>query len=193
MSEEPSVVVDGTTCHLYHFTGKVISTKKDKETVISSRAGGTQANPTTHVSSTTVDHHEFFLANAEGKEKSFKVTDFDFPLREGQTLSMVWAIPDGSERGPYIHARNHSTDDVHQVHPNQIADRFKKPWWMVAAASVVLIFATMWLLSFLSMFMILVAFFYFRSRSRKAAKGLLDSPELARLDAELAKIEPLPA
>jgi hypothetical protein len=152
---------------------------------------GTGNNRQTAVSSTTVDHHEIFLATTEGDEQSVQLTDFDFPLREGQTLSLVWAIPEGSERGPYIHARNHNTNETHQVFRNNIADRFKKPWWMVAAVAVGLILATAWLLNVLSMFMILVSFFYFRSRSRKAAQSLLDSPELKKLDSELAAIKPI--
>lgn len=191
MPQGPSVVVDGVRCDLHYVTGKVISTKKDKETVISSQTMGTGNNRQTAVSSTTVDHHEIFLATTEGDEQSVQLTDFDFPLREGQTLSLVWAIPEGSERGPYIHARNHNTNETHQVFRNNIADRFKKPWWMVAAVAVGLILATAWLLNVLSMFMILVSFFYFRSRSRKAAQSLLDSPELKKLDSELAAIKPI--
>ena len=193
MAQDPTVMVDGKQVTLYHFTGKVTSTKKDREQVISSHTVGTGNNRQTQVSSTTVEHHEFFLADANGKEKSVQLVNFDFPLREGQTLSIVWAMPEDSERGPYIHARNHSTDEVSQIHPNNIADYFRKPWWMILAVAAGLIVATAWLLSVLSMFMILVSFFYFRSRSRKAAKGLLNSPELNKLDAELAKIPPMPA
>jgi hypothetical protein len=36
--------------------------------------------------------------------------------------------------------------------------------------------------------MILVSFFYFRHRSRKAAKAFLKGPEIAQIDARLAKI-----
>lgn len=191
MSADPTVVVDGKKVTLYSFTGKVTSTKKDKEQVISSQTMGTGNNRQTAVTSTTIEHHEFFLANADGKEKSVQLVNFDFPLREGQTLSIVWGMPEDSELGPYIHARNHSTDEVSQINPNNIADYFKKPWWMVAGVAVGLMIVSYPILSFMCMFMILVSFFYFRYRSRKAAKGLLNSPELSRMDAELAKIAPL--
>ena len=191
MAGDPTVDVDGKKVTLYSFTGKVTSTQKSKEQVISSQTMGTGNNRQTAVTSTTIEHHEFFLADANGKEKSVQLVDFDFPLREGQTLSMVWGIPEDTDRGPYILARNHSTDEVSKIHPNNIASYFKKPWWMVAAGSVILIVLTMYILGPLSIFMILVSFYYFRHRSRKAAKGLLNSPELALMDAELAKIQPM--
>lgn len=152
---------------------------------------GTGNNRQTAVTSATIEHHEFFLADAKGKEKSVQLVNFDFPLREGQTLSIVWGMPEDSELGPYIHARNHSTDEVSQINPNNIADYFRKPWWMILAVAAVLGFATMMFLGPLALFMILVSFCYFRHRSRKAAKRLLNSPELTRLDAELAKVAPM--
>jgi hypothetical protein len=188
MAEDATAVIDGKKVYLYSYTGKVLSSKKDKETVISSQTMGTGNNRQTAVSSTTVDHHEIFMVDANGKERSVQLQDFDFPLREGNTLSLVWLIKEGDERGPYIHARNHSTDEVNQIYENNIADSFRKPWWMILAVAAALGFATMFILGPFAMFMILVSFFYFRRRSRKAVKAFLKGPEIAKIDAELAKI-----
>lgn len=190
MPQGPTVVVDGKKCVFHYFTGKVLSSQKDKETQISSQTYGTQGNQQVAVSSTTVDHHEFFLVDKEGKERGFQLVNFDFPVREGHTVSIVWVIPEGEEEGPYIHVRNHSTDEYHQIHQNRIADTFKKPWWMVYGIAAALILATAWFLSIASMFMILVSFFYFRKRSRDAAKRMLNGPELTKLDNELREIKP---
>ena len=131
------------------------------------------------------------MVDANGKERSVQLQDFDFPLREGNTLSLVWVIKEGEERGPYVHARNHSTDEVTQIYENNIADAFRRPWWMILAVAAGLGFASMFILGPFAMFMILVSFFYFRRRSRKAVKAFLKGPEIAKIDAELAKIAPM--
>jgi hypothetical protein len=188
-----TVNVDGKPTVLWYFTGKVLSSQKQKETQISSQSYGTQGNSQVHVSSSTVDHHEFFLADESGKEESFKMVDFDFPCRQGQTLSVVWAVPEGAGRGPFIHVRNHNTDETHQIEPNYIADNFKKSGWMVWGIGLGMVIVTSPILGPACLLTIFIPFFYFRWRSRKAAKGLLASKELTQLDAELARIKPMAA
>jgi hypothetical protein len=170
----------------------VLSTKKQKETQISSQSFGTQSRPQVHVSSTTIDHHELFLVDDKGKEESFQMTDFDFPCREGQTVTVVWAVPEDANRGPFIHVRNHNTEESFQIAPNNIADIFKKPGWTVWGIGAGLVIVSIPILGPLCLFAVLISFFYFRWRSRKAAKGLLVSKELTQLDGELAHIKPLP-
>ena len=191
MAEDATAVIDGKKVYLYSYTGKVLTSKKDKETVISSQTMGTGNNAQTHVSSTTIDHHEIFMVDRDGKERSVQLQNFDFPLREGNTLSLIWCIKEGDERGPYIHARNHSTDEVSQINANNIADSFRRPWWMILAVAAGLAFVTMYVLGPLAIFMVLVSFYYFRRRSRKAVQAFLKGPEIARIDAELAKISPM--
>lgn len=191
MASNTSATIDGVRCNLNYFTGRVLSTKKDKETRISSHTVGTNQNPQTHVTSTTVDHHEFFLADKDGKERSFHLVDLDFPCREGQTVSVVWMIPEGKDSGPYIHVRNHNSNEYVQIHPHSIADNFKKPWWMMWGSGIGLSIVAIPVLGPVSMIMILIPFFYLRHRSRKAAKNLLQSPEVMGLDAELARIKPM--
>lgn len=190
----PTVDVDGKRTVLWYFTGKVLSSQKQKETQISSQSYGTQNNPQVHVSSTTVDHHEFFLADESGKEESFKMIDFDFPCRQGQTMSVVWGVPEGAGSGPFLHVRNHNTEESHQINPNNIATTFRKPGWMIWGSAAALFLVLGLIVNFIvGMIMILVPPLYFRWRSRKAAKGLLASKELTQLDAELARIKPMAA
>jgi hypothetical protein len=189
----PTVNVDGKPTVLWYFTGKVLSSHKQKETQVSSQSYGTQGNPQVHVSSTTVDHHEFFLVDDGGKEESFKMIDFDFPCRQGQTLSVVWGIPQGAGAGPYLHVRNHNTEEAHQIDANSIAITFRKPGWMIWGSGLGLVIVTSPVLGPACMLMIFVPFFYFRWRSRKAAKGLLTGKELTQLDSELARIKPMAA
>ena len=194
MTQGAVVTADGKASRLHYFTGKVLATQKQKETQVSSQQMGTQGNPIVSVTSTTVDHHEFFLVDAEGVERNFKMTDFDFPCREGQTVSVVWVIPEGSAEGPYIAARNHNTNDRVVIDPKRIAYAYAKPAWMSwvgAGASLVIIGVVVnWILGMIS---VLAPFFYFRWLSRKAAKAVLDSAELSALDQQLSSIRPLPA
>ena len=193
MPNGPTVVVDGKTCQLHYFTGKVLSSTKQKETQIHSRSYGTQANSQVHVGSTTVDHHEFFLADSAGKESAFKMVDFDFPCREGNTLSVVWAIPEGQQSGPYVEVRNHNTGERHLIDPKRIATWFRKPMWMIwgiaLGAAIVLVFISGWL-ALLAFF---APFIYFHFRARSAAKALLVSSELRQLDSQLEQVKPVAA
>ncbi len=188
-----TVNVDGKPTVLWYFTGKVLSSQKQKETQISSQSYGTQGNSQVHVSSSTVDHHEFFLADESGKEESFKMIDFDFPCRQGQTMSVVWGVPEGAGSGPFLHVRNHNTEESHQINPNYIATTFRKPGWMIWGSGLGLVIVTSPVLGPACMLTIFIPFFYFRWRSRKAAKGLLASKELTQLDGELARIKPMAA
>lgn len=170
MPQGSSVSLVGKKCNLHYFTGKVISTKKDKETQISSQSYGTQGNPQVHVSSTTVDHHEFFLRDEDGKERSFQLVNLDFPCREEQTVSVIWTIPEGEDFGPYIHVRNHNTVEYHQIHQNEIAYIYKKPWWMVWGSCAVVSIALIPILGPVFMFRVLPPYFYFRYGSRQSAR-----------------------
>jgi hypothetical protein len=171
-----------------------MSSNKQKETRVSSMTSGQGMNRQTHVSSTTVDHHEFFLADAEGNEESFKLVDFDFPCREGHTLSVIWTIPEGKDTGPVFHVRNHNTNERHQITPKQIAKNFRKPWWMILGAMI----ATWVVIGFLidpwlGMFCVLIPFFYFQWRAKKAAKTLMNGPEVQQLDSSFTQTKPLAA
>lgn len=193
MSEGASVVVDDKPCRFYYFTGKVTSSNKQKETRIHSQQGGTVNNPTVHVSSSTVDHHEFFLIDAAGQERAFKMVDFDFPCREGQTLTVVWVIPEGVQEGPYLEVHNHNTGERHVIEPKRISYIFKKPWWMVWGIAI----GAGIVLSFLSGLLGFIAFIgvpiYFYMRASKAAKTLIASDGLRQLDAQLAQVKAVAA
>ena len=194
MTVGPRETAGGKPCQLHYFTGKVLATQKQKETQVSSHQGGTQGNPTLNISSTTVDHHEFFLQDTAGSERSFKMTDLDFPCREGQTVSVIWAIPEGAEEGPYLSARNHNTNDRVVVHPNRIASVFAKPAWMswVAALGCLIVIGAIvnWIVGIIA---VLVPFFFFRWQSRQAAQALLAGAAFAQLEQQLAAVGPLPA
>ncbi len=190
MSQGSSVDIDGKCCQLHYFTGKVLASQKQKETQVYSQVSGTQAAPVTHVSSTTVNHHEFFLVDSAGKERSFKMTDFDFPCREGQTVSVMWAIPEGAPEGPYIGVRNHNTDHQQFIEPKRISHAFAQSkgmvWGIALGAMVVLGVVGNWFLGLLGL---IGPFVYFSWRANKAAKQLMASSAVRDLDAQLAQVK----
>jgi len=197
MPEGPKVVVpDGRRCQLYYFTGKVLSSQKQKETQISS---GSQYNTGTGqtvatVSSRTVDHHEFFLADSAGTERAFKAVNFDFPCRQGQTMSVMWTIAEGKNEGPFLAVRNHNTGERHDASQASVAEWMTEPYsWAVIGIAI----AIAVVLSFISgglafLFVVGIAIYGWwrkRSRAKSAAQELLNGAGLRQLDAQLAPLK----
>ena len=197
MPEGQKVVVpDGRRCQLYYFTGKVTSSQKQKETQISS---GSQYNAGTGqtvatVSSRTVDHHEFFLADSAGAEKAFKTVNFDFPCRQGQTMSVMWTIAEGKSEGPFLAVRNHNTGERHDASQASVASWMEEPYsWAVigiAAAIIIVLLFINGTLGFLALIGIPVyGWWRKKSRAKAAAKALLGGSELQQLDSQLAPLK----
>jgi hypothetical protein len=189
----PTVLVDGRRTVIHHHTGKVTATRKQKETQIqsSTQYHGNQA--VTSTSSSTVDHHELFIADETGNERAFSMIDMDIPVREGNTVSVIWVVPEGVESGPHIQIYNHNTGDRRVVQPKSILSWFMKPKmivWGTTAAVVVVGFIVSWIIVLVGLF---APFLYFRWRALKAIKGMLASPELKQLEAQLAQVKPVAA
>jgi hypothetical protein len=142
------------------------------------------------VSSSTVDHHELILSDGQGKEKAFQMVDMDIACREGNTVSVIWAIPEGVEAGPYLMVQNHSTGERRVVEAPRIVSWFRKPksmtWGAVLGTLAVTGLTYSWILG---MILMLVVLGYFSRRANQAAKGLLASRELRQLEDQLAQVK----
>ncbi|MEO8464592.1 MAG: hypothetical protein ABI640_04570 [Gammaproteobacteria bacterium] len=191
-----TTVPDGRRCELYYFTGKVLSSQKQKETQISSTTQHHANNyASTSVSSRTVDHHEFFLADEGGKERAFKTVDFDFPCREGQTLSVMWTIAEGKNEGPFLAVRNHNTQERHEASQASVAAWMEEPYtWGVigvAVAIIIVLFFVNGTLGFLALIGLpIYGWWRKKSRAKSAAKSLLGGDALRQLDTQLAPLKP---
>jgi hypothetical protein len=192
MTDGPSVVIDGKRWQLHHFTGKVMATRKQKEGRVS---GFTTAPANLIVTSTTVDHHELFLLNEHGIEKSFRFVNFDFPCREGHLVSVVWSTSPEAQTSPPIAARNHNTDELHFVEAKRLGLAAGKSFGfqvgvivtaMIVGALVLGAFATLLLMPFI----LLGVLYYFRKQGRMVADKLLASDVFRSLDAELKRLKP---
>lgn len=193
MPEAGSVVVDGKRVTIHYQTGRVTATRKQKETQIRSTTqyhANQQAVSST--SSTTVDHHELFIVDSTGREHAFNIVDMDFPVREGNTVSVVWIIPEGAERGPFVQVMNHSTGDSTYVAPKALVPLFFKKLWMWSATigGTILGFLIFWPLGFV---MMIGPFIYFGRRALNAIKGMFQTREYTQLQSVLSQVKPAPA
>jgi hypothetical protein len=193
MAEAGSVVVDGKRTTINFHTGVVTATRKQKETQISSSTQyhGNQAYTST--SSSTVDHHELFIVDSSGRERAFQMIDMDLAVREGNTVTVVWVVPEGSEVGPHILVQNHNTGDRTVVAPKRILSWFMKPKLIVWGSTAALVIVSMmisWVLVIIAAF---APFLYFRRRAMTAIKGMFASPELKQLEAQLGQVKPAAA
>lgn len=103
-----------THYQLYTFTGAVLDPSKAIETVTQVHGGGPhQAISTSHSRHV---HDQFFVRDARGTERSFKLVDVDLAVRGGHRLSAVWAIRKGKQRGDYVLFVNHTTGDRYFIH-----------------------------------------------------------------------------
>jgi len=97
---------------LYWVAGQVVSAGKNMETRVQGGGGGSYGNGYTaavRITSTTTVHDQIFLVDREGKEHAFQLQDFNVACRDGNDLSVIWAIKKGGAKGPYIVVHNRST------------------------------------------------------------------------------------
>jgi len=113
--------MNGKEYHWHTFTGRVLGSDKNMKSVVSGSEGGGGgyirngtghiSNSSVNISSRTVVHDNIFLADEEGNEKAFQLSDFNIACRDGHTLTVAWAIKQGKDRGPYlmVYNSNHNT------------------------------------------------------------------------------------
>lgn len=100
-----TIKAGGKKYHLHTETGKVVNSSKTTSTSVS--GGGNYA-----VNSFSTINDQIFLVDKTGKEHSLQLTDFDVACREGNVLTVIWAIPKGKDRGQYVALRNHTTEQT---------------------------------------------------------------------------------
>jgi len=95
---------------LNYFTGTVVQEKKWTETKIS---GGGQTNGPIpdEIRTKNTRYDQIILKNTDGKERSFEFQEMDIACREGNVVTVIWAIPKGKDKGDYILVYNHQSDN----------------------------------------------------------------------------------
>ncbi len=113
------------TYNLYWVTGKVVGQGKYATTTVSGGGGGGAYSRVTISSSTTI-HNDIFLVDSNGKEHSFQLSNFNIACREGNQLTVIWAIRKGKTQGKYIIAINHTTSQ--QVFDSPAIEKMFVSW-----------------------------------------------------------------
>lgn len=189
MGQIGQVTVGRNTYAIYGFKGDVISSQKQKETRVQGSGGGGGPHYTSNVqiSSYTVDHHEMFLTNKNGEERNFKFVNWDFPCREGQSMSVLWIIKQGKEEGPYVGVINNNLKERHFLKPKELAKSLRPSGYLIWGGALVLAFVLSIPTAGLGFpFGLAGPPIYFAWRSRKDAAALLNGPELKRAEETLA-------
>lgn len=181
---EKTIVVNGTTYALHSVTGKVLNTTKSMETSVQGSVSGGggrlyegsgKLKPVDlNLASTTIVHDQFFLEDANGREHSFQLQGFNVACREGNSLTVVWAIKAGQQRGPYVAVVNNSTQT--RFYNEKAIDDLSSPslllyllGFLVAIAVEFKVFSGFWLL--LVLFSV-TAFVFPAVRGTKTGKGI---------------------
>ncbi|MCW3114210.1 MAG: hypothetical protein JWR18_2606 [Segetibacter sp.] len=117
---------------IYSVTGKVASSNKNMETRVSGSGGGYNGSgysAPVNIRSTTTVHDQIFLVDNSGKEHSFQLQNFDLACREGNELSVFWAIKKGKQRGEHIAVHNKTTEN--SFFDTGAIRRMFKPSWII--------------------------------------------------------------
>jgi len=144
-----ALMASGKEYTLYHTTGKVLTSSKNLATTVSATGGG---NSQINVRSTTTVHDQIFLMDDTGKEHSFQLQDFDVACREGNEVTVVWAVQKGKKSGDYIAATNHTTNQ-NFFNIGALRRMYRPSWlipiiltvvflYMASGTSILLAFAT---------------------------------------------------
>jgi hypothetical protein len=106
------------TYNLNYFTGEVLESKtRDVLSVSGSGGGGQIYQGSGNISGSSISSHStrydtLFLRDSSGKEKTFEFRNSGIKVRNGQIVTVIWAIKEGKESGDYIAIHNHNTNET---------------------------------------------------------------------------------
>lgn len=96
---------------LHSLTGKIIKIGKERV------AEGIQEGTITYGRPGIVYkiYDRILLMDSSGKEHDIILTDFDINSRAGHEVTLLWAIKNGTDWGPYIAVKVHDTDSYYYL------------------------------------------------------------------------------
>jgi hypothetical protein len=119
----------GRTFEIHTQSGKVVGQSSSTTTQVSgggSNYAGDRVNP---VRSSTTVRNDIFLADRDGKEHHYSLTNFNVACREGHELSVLWAIRQGKQNGPYFLVVNHTTSEQFWSSDASLFKAFFQKWY----------------------------------------------------------------
>ncbi|MBS1597618.1 MAG: hypothetical protein JST75_05300 [Bacteroidetes bacterium] len=181
-----TISTSGKVYDLYWTTGQVVSAGKNMETRVHGGGGGgysyqgTGSSAPITITSTTVVHDQIFLLDKSGREHSFQLQNFNVACREGNELTVSWAIKKGSKTGPYIVSFNRTTGQVY-YNDGELKKIFRYPAWYPLIATLICFFigsAIGWGITLIAIIAIWSAWIYLGSKEVKRFKTETDFNEL---------------
>ncbi|MDP1539171.1 MAG: hypothetical protein Q8L72_00755 [Moraxellaceae bacterium] len=121
------VLTNGKVLEFFTLTGTVVSASKNFESQLSAETSvvsgggmisGSHGNihgyiePSRHnvsINSKTVEHQEIVIEDAHGVHHAVRIWDWGITCIPGHALTLLWAVPQGQQTGPYLYIKNNST------------------------------------------------------------------------------------
>ncbi|WP_374571630.1 hypothetical protein [Phenylobacterium sp.] len=207
LNGDKKVQFNGKTYGLHSVSGKVMDTNTRSETEVTGSGGGgggfsyqgTGASSTRaiRITSTTTRFTKIFILGEDGVEHAAELVDFDVRCRAGNGLTLIWAIKEGKDKGPYIAAYNHSSRDME--FDEDVIGRLCRPTMvsMLAGSAIgfVLPLVMHWggkaspLVAFVMLFVgMWVGMLVARMIGKQRAKAFIQGPDVSGMRAQLEAV-----
>ncbi|PCC20596.1 hypothetical protein [Halomonas sp. JB37] len=106
----------GTQISFWQLQGEVLDSDRYSRTHVEAHgSAGYGRAPSVRVNQTT--HHDFWIREDDGSERSIQLEDVNVPLRAGQRVTVICASHPDSQRGWLCSLVNHSTGQAHEIIP----------------------------------------------------------------------------
>jgi hypothetical protein len=110
----------GHKYNVHTFTGRLLDPTTRGETLVSGSSyvsgyvyeGTGSISGGGRVTSRTIVHDQFFIEDAEGRQRAFQMQNLNLAVSENHIVSVIWAIRPSKKTGPYIAVRNHTTNTL---------------------------------------------------------------------------------
>lgn len=131
MSKLATVNIGSRLIDLHAFTGAVVDQTQASET-------RTTVHSNNQVTSRTDHYSHIFVRAPNGEERDLEVANMQIGVRREHTVTLLWGIKKGKERGPYVAVYNHDTKGIHHIRKanNDLAGPFGYNLLLVVAVFV---------------------------------------------------------
>jgi hypothetical protein len=135
-----TLILYGREFEIHSVTGKVVGQGKFVTTGISGGGQRTKDSKVDQVRSSTSIHNDIFLQGRDGKEHHFALTDFNVACREGNELTVLWAIKPGQGSGPYFLVVNRTTSEQFWASDSDLFKAFFRKWYHRSPIVILVVF-----------------------------------------------------